>query len=109
MKIETYASEIVTGICLVFALLLIIAAFFCSHEQAKMLGQQAKTSKTSVPKAKKAKTIMLNVFWCKTAERLCVGMACALFAVALLNINHSTTVDGICIIIQKLEALLRGR
>lgn len=92
MSIDTIYN-IVTVAILTGDVLFVVLAFVFSGKKVKALEQENQK----------------DAIMYETTERLYVGMACALFAVALLNINHSTTVNGLCIVIQKLEVLLRGR
>lgn len=104
MNLEMYAMEVVTVAAIGLIALLMAATFYCSRKRAKIL-TAVKNEKTEV---EEAAANMVKALQYETAERLCIGMACALVAVVLLNINHSLVIDGICIIIQKLEVLLHG-
>lgn len=42
-----------------------------------------------------------------TVERLCVGMACAMFVVLLLDIDHQSVMDHLFVLESKLEVLIR--
>lgn len=120
MNLEMYATEVVTTVFIGLVVPLMATAFYCSRKRAETLttikteqnkakkAEQTRPKKAKKAQVEKAQADMVKALQYETLERVCVGMACALVAVALLNINHSTIVNGLCVIIQKLEVLAHG-
>ncbi len=92
MGIEKYVTEIVTGVLVAMALLLIYATFRFSTKRAEA----------------KAKGNEADAIFCETAERLCMISGIAFFIVALVNLLHSSDIYGITLIIRKLEEISHG-
>ena len=92
MSLDT-VHNIVTVAMLIVDVLLVILAFVFSDKKAKALGQEN-------PK---------DAILYETAERIFTLAFCVLLLFTLVNINHSTIANRLCIIIQKLEALTNGR